>query len=158
METDPSRMCERFVDLPEIHVLGVEGDYREPFIVHFESRRAVVGCPECGVVARVKDRPLVTLVDLPINGRPVSLVWHKRRFCCVETACSTGSWTEQDSRVAFARHLTTDRAGRWLTRQIGQHGRSVAEIANELGCAWHTVNDALLRLRRSPHRTRAPLR
>jgi transposase len=138
-------MCERFVDLPEINVLGVEGEHREPLTVHFESRRAVVGCPECGVVARVKDRPLVTLVDLPINGRPTSLVWHKRRFCCADALCSTRSWTEQDSRVAFARHLTTDRAGRWLTRQIGQNGRSVQEIAEELGCAWHTVNDALLR-------------
>jgi transposase len=138
-------MCERFVDLPDINVRGVEGDYREPLTVHFESRRAVVGCPECGVVSSVKDRPLVTLVDLPINGRPVSLVWHKRRFFCGDALCSMGSWTEQDTRVAFARHLTTDRAGRWLTRQIGQHGRSVAEIAEELGCAWHTVNDALLR-------------
>ena len=42
METDPSRMCERFVDLPEINVLGVEGDYRKPLVLHFESRRAVV--------------------------------------------------------------------------------------------------------------------
>jgi transposase len=138
-------MCERFVDLPDINVRGLEGDYREPLTIHFESRRTVVGCPECGVVASVKDRPLVTLVDLPINGRPVSLVWHKRRFFCADDLCSTGSWTEQDSRVAFARHSTTDRAGRWLTRQIGQHGRSVQEIAEELGCAWHTVNDALLR-------------
>jgi transposase len=157
VETDPTRMCERFVDLPDINVLGVEGDHREPLVVHFESRRAVVGCPECGVVARVKDRPLVTLVDLPINGRPVSLVWHKRRFFCGDALCSMGSWTEQDTRVAFARHLTTDRAGRWLTRQIGRHGRSVAEIAEELGRAWHTVNDAPA-LRRSSHRRRAPHR
>jgi transposase len=138
-------MCERFVDLPDINVRGVEGDYREPLTIHFESRRTVVGCPECGVVARVKDRPLVTLVDLPINGRPVSLVWHKRRFGCWDATCPMGSWTEQDTRVAFARHLTTDRAGRWLTKQVGQNGRSVQEIADELGCAWHTVNDALLR-------------
>jgi hypothetical protein len=48
VETDPSRICERFVDLEGISVLGVEGDYREPLTVHFESRRAVVGCPECG--------------------------------------------------------------------------------------------------------------
>ncbi|HEY5121760.1 MAG TPA: ISL3 family transposase [Acidimicrobiales bacterium] len=137
-------MCERFVDLPDISVLGIEGKYREPFTIHFESQPAVVGCPECGVVARVKDRPLVTLVDLPVNGRPTNLVWHKRRFHCVELACSMGSWTEQDSRVAFARHQTTDRAGRWLTKQIGKNGRSVQEIAEELGCAWHTVNDALL--------------
>ena len=59
METDPSRMCECFVDLPDINVRGVEGDYREPLTIHFESRRAVVGCPEYGVVASVKDRPLV---------------------------------------------------------------------------------------------------
>jgi transposase len=137
-------MCERFVDLPDIKVRGVEGNFREPLVIHFESKRVDVGCPECGVVAQVKDRPLVTLVDLPVNGRPTSLVWHKRRFHCAERACSTGSWTEQDSRVAFARHLTTDRAGRWLTKQIGKNGRSVAEIAEELGCAWHTVNDALL--------------
>jgi len=145
VETDPTRMCERFVDLLDINVRGVEGDYREPFVIHFESKRIDVGCPECGVVARVKDRPLVTLVDLPINGRPTTLVWHKRRLCCAEAACSMGTWTEQDSRVAFARHQTTDRAGRWLTTQIGKNGRSVQEIAEELGCAWHTVNDALLR-------------
>ena len=60
--------------LEDISVLGVEGDYRERLTVYFESRRAVVGCPECGVVARVKDRPAVTLVDLSINGRPVSLI------------------------------------------------------------------------------------
>src|SRR5487761_445238 len=137
-------MCERFVDLLDINVRGVEGNYREPLIIHFESKRVDVGCPECGVVAQVKDRPLVTLVDLPVNGRATTLVWHKRRFCCVELACSTGSWTEQDSRIAFARHVTTDRAGRWLTKQIGKYGRSVKEIAEELGCAWHTVNDALL--------------
>ena len=144
METDPSRMCERFVDLPDVRVRGVEGNYREPLVIHFESKRVDVGCPECGVVAQVKDRPLVTLVDLPVNGRPTTLVWHKRRLCCVELDCPAGSWTEQDSRIAFARHVTTDRAGRWLTKQIGKNGRSVQEIAEELGCAWHTVNDALL--------------
>jgi len=144
VETDPSRMCERFVDLPDVRVRGVEGNYREPLVIHFESKRVDVGCPECGVVAQVKDRPLVTLVDLPVNGRPTTLVWHKRRLCCVELDCPAGSWTEQDSRIAFARHVTTDRAGRWLTKQIGKNGRSVQEIAEELGCAWHTVNDALL--------------
>ena len=145
METDPTRMCERFVDLLDISVRGLEGNYREPLIVHFESKRVDVGCPGCGVVAQVKDRPLVTLVDLPVNGRATTLVWHKRRFHCLEIACATGSWTEQDSRIASARHLTTDRAGRWLTKQIGKYGRSIKEIAEELGCAWHTVNDALLR-------------
>ena len=67
------------------------------------------------------------------------------RFFCPDFACPKGSWSEVDTRIAFPRHLVTDRAGRWLTRQIGKNGRSVQEIAEELGCDWHTVNDALLR-------------
>ena len=38
----------------------------------------------------------------------------------------------------------TDRAARWVTVQVGRYGRSVAEVAGELGCAWHTVNDAVV--------------
>ncbi len=38
----------------------------------------------------------------------------------------------------------TDRAGRWITEQIGRFARSVNEVARELGCDWHTVNDAVL--------------
>ena len=38
----------------------------------------------------------------------------------------------------------TDRAGRWVTRQVGEHGRTVNELAGELECAWHTVNDAVI--------------
>ena len=44
-------------------------------------------------------------------------------------------------RIAAARQALTDRAGRWVTLQVGRNGRSVAEVAGELGCAWHTVND-----------------
>jgi len=38
----------------------------------------------------------------------------------------------------------TDRAGRWATRQVGEDGRTVAEVARELDCDWHTVNDSVL--------------
>jgi transposase len=38
----------------------------------------------------------------------------------------------------------TDRAGRWATGQVGRHGRTVNEVAEELGCDWHTVNDAVM--------------
>ena len=38
----------------------------------------------------------------------------------------------------------TDRAGRWVTVQVGREGRTVAEVARELGCDWHTVNDAVM--------------
>ena len=38
----------------------------------------------------------------------------------------------------------SDRAGRWVTEQIGRYARSVNEIALELGCDWHTVNDTVI--------------
>ena len=37
------------------------------------------------------------------------------------------------------------RTGRWVTRQVGHCARSVLEVATELGCDWHTVNDAVVR-------------
>ena len=44
---------------------------------------------------------------------------------------------------AAPRAKVTDRAGRWVTGQVGRDGRSVAEVARELGCDWHTVMDAV---------------
>jgi transposase len=38
----------------------------------------------------------------------------------------------------------TDRAGRWATAQVGRVDCTVAEVACELGCDWHTVNDAVM--------------
>ena len=38
----------------------------------------------------------------------------------------------------------TTRAARWVTVQVGRHGRSVAEVAADLECDWHTVMDAVV--------------
>ena len=38
----------------------------------------------------------------------------------------------------------TDRAGRWATYQVGYDGRTVSEVAAELDCDWHNVNDAVI--------------
>jgi transposase len=72
------------------------------------------------------------------------LVWHKHRWRCPNVECHAGSWTGEDARIASARAVMTDRAGRWCTEQVGRLGRTVAEIARELGCDWHTVNDAVV--------------
>jgi transposase len=37
-----------------------------------------------------------------------------------------------------------DRAGRWVTEQVGRYARSVNELAVELGCDWHTINDSVV--------------
>ena len=130
--------------LPAVTVLGVVSRDDEPLRVHVERVDAVAGCPVCGVIAHVKDRRRVELVDLPSFGRPTRLVWHKRRFRCPEPPCPHGSCTEQDPLIAPPRPCLSDRAGRWICEQVGRCGRSVAEVAKELGCDWHTVNDALL--------------
>lgn len=137
-------MCELLVGLPHVNVLGVNDVVGGALQVHVECRATVVGCPQCGVVAHVKDRHAVELIDLAAFGRPTRLVWHKRRFRCPEPACSMKSWTEQDARIAAPRLSMTDRAGRWITQQVGENPRSVSEVAKELGCDWHTVNDAVV--------------
>jgi len=55
-----------------------------------------------------------------------------------------GSFTEATTHIASARLVMTDRAGRWVTEQVGRWHRSVNELAVELGCDWHTINDTML--------------
>jgi hypothetical protein len=38
----------------------------------------------------------------------------------------------------------TTRAARWATVQVGRHDRTVAEVAGDLDCDWHTVMDAVV--------------
>lgn len=142
MITDPTRVCELLVGLPDVVVLGVEED-DELLEVHVEQcwRPA---CRRCGTAAWVKDRPIRTLVDLSSFGRRTRLVWHQHRWRCPNRSCPVGSWTGEDNRIAAPRQSMTDRAGRWVTRQVGRHGRAVSDVADDLGCHWHTVNDAVI--------------
>lgn len=47
--------------------------------IHMETTVSSAGCPRSGMVAEMKDRPRVELVDLPMFGRPVRLIWRERR-------------------------------------------------------------------------------
>jgi hypothetical protein len=46
--------------------------------------------------------------------------------------------------IGASRLVMTDWAGRWVTLQVGRHGRTVNEVAGELDCDWHTVNDTVI--------------
>jgi transposase len=144
VEVNATRMCELLVGLPEVDVLGVEDVPDGPIRIHVESRLDQGWCRSCGCRARVKDRDVVVLTDLPCFGRRAELVWRKCRWCCGEPVCPARSWTISDDRIAPARAALTDRAARWATRQVGRRGRTVSEVADELGCDWHTVNDAVV--------------
>ena len=144
METDPTRAIEWMIGLPAVAFLGAEdGDDGEARI-HVETTAAPVGCPRCGTLAQVKDRSRVVLVDLPLFGRPARLVWHKRRWRCTDPDCAMRTWTEEHEHIAARRQILTSRAARWVTVQVGRRARSVREVAHDLGCDWHTVNDAVL--------------
>ncbi len=107
-----------------------------------EQTPGIVHCPACDRVAQVKERPVVHYVDLPVYGTPMSLAWRKHRMRCVDAGCTKKSWVLEDHRIAAKNCLLTTRAAKWATVQVGG-GRTVSEVAAELTCDWHTVNDAV---------------
>jgi len=143
LEADPTRMCELLVGLGDVTVCGV-GDWPSWLRIGIETRRPRPSCSGCSTLAHGHGRRDVMLVDLPVFGRPSRLVWSKRRWVCPNPACAVGVWTEQDPEIASTRCALTTRAGRWVTVQVGRHGRSVAEVAADLECDWHTVMDAVV--------------
>lgn len=132
------RMCALLVGLPDVIVVGV-GEWPQwlRIVITVDAER--LSC--CGRAAHRHGVREVMLVDLPAFGRPARLVWRKQRWRC--PTCGR-SWTEQDPRIASTRCRLTTRAARWATVQVGRHGRSVAEVANDLSSDWHTVMDAVV--------------
>jgi transposase len=141
---DPTRVCQVLVGLPDVRVLGVDDVRGGVLVVHIEQSGDRPACLGCGATATVKDREVVLLADLPCFGRKTRLAWHKVRLRCGFPDCAMKSWTWIDHRIAAPRLSLTDRAGRWATLQVGLGGRSVSEVARDLGCDWHTVNDAVI--------------
>ena len=139
--SDPSEILEALVGLKDVRVLHYERHGPDVSLV-IEQEIDVVRCPKCHERARVKDRPLVTYVDLPVYGAPMTLTWKKHRMRCVNAHCAQTSWVLRDHRIAAKSCLLTTRAAKWATQQVGT-GRTVLEVANELNCDWHTVNDAV---------------
>ena len=139
--TDPSEIVHALVGLKDVRVLA----YRRlgPDVSLLIEQTGEVGrCPDCHGNAQVKDRPVVTYVDLPVYGRPMRLAWRKHRMRCVNPDCPRRSWMRADHRIAAKNCLLTTRCAKWATVQVGT-GRTVSDVAGELGCDWHTVNDAV---------------
>ena len=139
--TDPIEIVGALVGLKDVRVLAYVR--RGPDVeLMIEQVVEQVRCPVCGEQARVKERPVVHYVDLPVYGTPMSLAWKKHRMRCVNRACAKRTWVLSDHRIAAKQCLLTTRAAKWATRQVGG-GRTVSEVADELACDWHTVNDAV---------------
>ena len=108
-----------------------------------ETTADLVGCPECGSVARAKDRRPSWVRDLPVAGRPVVICWHKRVWSCPHVLCGTRSWTEQHEAIA-PRACLTERARQWAFEQVGGRDAAVSRVAAQLGVAWWTVMNQVI--------------
>jgi transposase len=139
--TDPSEILRALVGLKDVRVLHLarRGPEVELLIEQMIDR---VRCPSCGGTAQVKERPVVRYVDLPVYGTPMRLGWKKHRMRCVDPRCPKKTWVFGDHRIAAKDCLLTTRAAKWATLEVGV-GRTVSEVARELACDWHTVNDAV---------------
>ncbi len=139
--SNPNDILKALVGLKDVRILHLERNGPHVELV-VEREIGVAACASCGQRARVKDRPRVSYVDLPVYGSPMSLTWRKHRLRCVNGACPQTTWIFEDHRIAAKGCLLPTRAAKWATVQVGQ-GRTVLEVARELACDWHTVNDAV---------------
>ena len=94
--SDATGVAEAMLGLPGFRVLDVRETAAE-LIIEIETTAELVGCPECGVVARAHDRMAVEYRDLAAFGRPARLVWAKRRWRCEEPACEARTWSEESA-------------------------------------------------------------
>ena len=101
-------------------------------------------CPTCGVFsARVKDRPVRRVKDLPASGQHVQLWWRQRRLPCSELACPRRSST-QTSAAILPRARLTQRLRAKLASAAAVGNRVVSEVGNEFAVSWPTARKALI--------------
>ena len=139
--THPSEILRALVGLKGVQVVHYRRAGPDVELM-IEQVVSDVRCPTCGGRAQVKERPVVRYVDLPVFGTPMRLAWRKHRMRCQSPRCPRKTWVIADHRIAAKNCLLTTRAAKWATQQVGG-GRTVSEVAAELDCDWHTVNDAV---------------
>jgi transposase len=139
--TDPSEIVLHLVGLKDVRVLSYarRGPVGE---ITIEQVVTDPTCPICASRAWVKDRPVVSYVDLPFGGVPITVRWKKHRLNCPNQRCEQRSFTLFDHRIAAKGCMLTTRAAKWVVKQIGA-GQTVAHLARELGCSWDVVNAAM---------------
>jgi transposase len=75
-------------------------------------------------------------------NRPI-LRWRKRKWLCPSVVCERKVFTESVPGVP-ARARVTPRAKAAMATAVLEEDRSVAAVAGEYGCGWHTVHDDVI--------------
>lgn len=140
--SDGIGLAEALLGLPGFRVLAVS-EHHDELVVTVETVVEFTGCGACGTRAEVHERVPVEIRDLPCFGRPVRLVWRKRRWRCREALCDAKTWTERAEHVD-TQAVVTRRAGMEACRQVGENARPVSGVADEFGVCWWTVMNAVI--------------
>ena len=123
--------------LQAIRVLDVVEDLPESLVVAVVAIANVVRCSACGhKTRRVHATRKVRVADLDVSGRPLTLLWHRRRFRC--KSCRS---TTTETHPFFA-----DRMTKRLARAVVADARdmTVAAVARRHGLSWHRVMKLVL--------------
>jgi transposase len=131
------------VGLDGLVVDRVEADPDGVPVVHLVTADpAAAACPSCAVfTTQVKEYVTTRPQDLPVSGRPVRLIWHKRRWRCAAKQCSRGSFTEQVAAIP-ARKRWTARLRQAAGAAVADGGRTVVQAGRDLGVSWPVVGEA----------------
>ncbi len=122
--------------LPGIRVLEVVEDLPERLVIAVVVAASVLRCGRCGArTRRVHQTTKVKVRDLPVLGRPTTLVWHKRRVRC--RACGA---TTTESYDGFRGRLTARFRRAILTEVVAS---TVNAVRRRHGLSWWQVMEVI---------------
>jgi len=98
-------------------------------------------CRRCGAHGTARDSVTRRLAHEPFGWRPTTLLVRVRRYRCAGCA---HVWRQDTTRAAEPRSRLSRAALRWALVALVVGHLTVARVAEALGVAWDTANDAVL--------------
>jgi transposase len=142
---DATFACPDLTTFCRLDELGLEvtGQRLEPDRAVLACRVVEVDqwCRRCGCEGSPRDTVTRRLAHEPWGWRATTLLVTVRRYRC--SACGH-VWRQDTSKAADARAKLSRRGLRWALEGIVCQHLTVARVAEALGVAWSTANDAVL--------------
>ena len=125
--------------LPQVRVAGVVVDAPERLVVRVASTVLRPKCPHCSAPSRrVHDRRDNKVRDLEVSGRPVTLIWERRRLVCEPCGrrfCEAHPAFEGRLTARLARRVVQDAQAMTVNAAARRH-RLGWKLVNALVVAW----------------------
>jgi transposase len=148
---DATFTCPDLTTFTRLDELGLEvvGQRLEPDRAVLACRVVATGeagvadgwCRRCGCEGTVRDSVVRRLAHEPLGWRPTMLHVTVRRYRC--GGCGH-VWRQDTSRAAEPRAKLSRRGLRWALEALVVQHLTVARVAEGLGVAWNTANNAVL--------------